>query len=572
MGDGLKKGSFDELVAGIGADERKYLLAKLKKNKGAGITVLKPLQETADSASLETAFQNESILYKFILWLRSIMGKKSKLELYNADLVSGIARKINKEHPGVIANNSRLLQSLFYEKLKELKESADFFKTYFSIFNDRPGRFYVFMSTFIAPEIAEKINQEADPYLLPFDKELTSDMRISLIKKMDAILKDIQPKTRSVLYASIRSILWLKQFTELPFIHFISQFTAIASEDYTCPYDNAEDDYPAFARTLSNPASIPTEALQALFMFPQRKNAKTAVAEGELEEAMQDFISRALSSISMIQMFISSVPLSLLGKVIFNDYNWQPDSTGGGEDWFIKFKEEWKVIFDSRWNEWLRDRKKAQLASVLKANFGISNFPEIPYTPWRDLWGGLPFKCEMTGGFLAWFAENQFNDVMQVLNTIILEGVFADNNNRNELSEALNNFADVNQHVSTFVYSLSEQGALGSVFKKIQAEGVRTMQNLALADSTIFTAVTSIRAWGKDFCEACRTIDRIFGRIFEDSKVKDYAGLQNISTIKGRENKDFREKMHAVRHTLDQAKFIITEIEPLDLPGVEKSY
>ena len=70
MGDGLKKGSFDELVAGIGADERKYLLAKLKKNKGAGITVLKPLQETADSASLETAFQNESILYKFILWLR----------------------------------------------------------------------------------------------------------------------------------------------------------------------------------------------------------------------------------------------------------------------------------------------------------------------------------------------------------------------------------------------------------------------------------------------------------------------------------------------------------------------
>ena len=81
MGDGLKKGSFDELVAGIGADERKYLLAKLKKNKGSGITVLKPLQETADSASLETAFQNESILYKFIFVAAFDYGQKVKIRV-----------------------------------------------------------------------------------------------------------------------------------------------------------------------------------------------------------------------------------------------------------------------------------------------------------------------------------------------------------------------------------------------------------------------------------------------------------------------------------------------------------
>ena len=572
MGEALRKSSFDELVAGISADERKYLLSKINKNKGADIAVLQSLPEDNSITSLEASFKNESLLYKIVLWVRSVLGKKSKLELYNSDLVLNLSRKVNRNHPGIIDTGSGLLQSLFYEKLKELKVSADFFKTYFSVVNDNPGRFYVFMSTFIAPEISERINKEADPYLLPFDKELTSESRISLLKKMDMILKNNQPKTRGILYASVRSIIWLKQFTELPYAHFISQFTAVASENFTCPYASARADYSSFSTVLSNPISIPTEALQALFMFPQRKSAKPVVLDGEIEKSMQDFMAKALSSISMIQMFISTVPLLQLGKIIFNNYNWQSDSTGGGEDWFVKFKEEWKTIFDSRWNEWLRDRKKAQLSSVLKLRFNLPAFPEIPSAPWKYLWGGLPFKCEMTGGFLTWFAENKFDEIMQSLNPLVLEGVFLNNENRTELSEALNNFAGINQHIITFIYSLTEQGAIGSVFQKLKSDGVRSMKNQSLADSTILNAEISIRTWGKDFCEVCRVIERILSGIFDDNKPKGYAGLQNFTTIKGRENKDFREKLLAAREWLEQARFIITEVEPLDLPGNDSSY
>ena len=163
MGEALRKSSFDELVAGISADERKYLLSKINKNKGADIAVLQSLPEDNSITSLEASFKNESLLYKIVLWVRSVLGKKSKLELYNSDLVLNLSRKVNRNHPGIIDTGNGLLQSLFYEKLKELKVSADFFKTYFSVVNDDPGRFYVFMSTFIAPEISERINKEADP-------------------------------------------------------------------------------------------------------------------------------------------------------------------------------------------------------------------------------------------------------------------------------------------------------------------------------------------------------------------------------------------------------------------------
>ena len=86
---------------------------------------------------------------------------------------------------------------------------------------------------------------------------------------------------------------------------------------------------------------------------------------------MREYLSKAASNISMIQMFISTVPMSALGKVVYGDYDWKVEETGGGEDWFMKYKEEWKVFFDARWAAWLRDRKKAQLTGVLKDKFDL---------------------------------------------------------------------------------------------------------------------------------------------------------------------------------------------------------
>ena len=358
MNDDQHRSSFDELVAGISSDERKYLLAKINQNREQSFPLMQPLREETDNFTLDVKLNSESIFYKFFLWLRSLISKKQKIEIYNDDLVAGLARRINRNHPGIIDMSNGLILSLFFEKLKELKNAADFFKPYFSVFNENPGKFYVFMSTFIAPEIASSINAEADPYSIPFEREGSKELRASLIKKMEGILKDIPQKSRAVMYDSVKALNWLKRFTEIPYTHFLAQFTAIISEDYTCPFTNAQTDFEALANVLSDARSIPNEALEALFLFPQRKGGASVELDQDTEKSMRDFLSKSAASISMIQMFISTVPLLALGKVIFADYDWQIDNSGGAEDWFVKFKEEWKVVFDERWEAWLRDRKK----------------------------------------------------------------------------------------------------------------------------------------------------------------------------------------------------------------------
>lgn len=571
MNDDQHRGSFDELVAGISSDERKYLLAKINQNREHSFPLVQPAREETDGFTLDIKLNSESFLYKFFLWIRSLISKKHKLEIYNDDLIRMLARKINKNHPGIVDMQNGLILSLFYEKLKELKNAADFFKPYFNIFNENPGKFYVFMSTFIAPEIASSINAEADPYSVPFEKEGTKEVRSSLLKKLEGILKDIPQKSRAVMYDAVKSLNWLKRFSELPYTHFLAQFTAIVSENYTCPFTNVQTDFNALANVLSDARSIPNEALEALFLFPQRKGGATVELDQDTEKSMREFLSKSAAAISMVQMFISTVPFFALGKVIFSDYDWQIETFGGAEDWFVKFKEEWKIVFDERWESWLRDRKKSQLADVLMEKFGILSFPELPYRPWANLWGGVPFRCEMTGGFLYWFATVKYEEIIGVLNVLVLEGVFLNNDNRAEFSEAMNKFAEINHQVQLFGESLNEKGSVGSVFAKLIADHVRTLKGQNMVNSMILNAETSVRGWESSFCDCCRTIEKVLAGILDDEKTdKKYESIQNLMTIKGRENRAYRDNLQAEREVLLESRRILAEIEPLDLPKVEK--
>lgn len=571
MNDDQHRGSFDELVAGISSDERKYLLAKINQNREHSFPLVQTAREETDGFTLDIKLNSESFLYKLFLWIRSLISKKHKLEIYNDDLIRTLARKINKNHPGIVDMQNGLILSLFYEKLKELKNAADFFKPYFNIFNENPGKFYVFMSTFIAPEIASSINAEADPYSVPFEKEGTKEVRSSLLKKLEGILKDIPQKSRAVMYDAVKSLNWLKRFSELPYTHFLAQFTAIVSENYTCPFTNAQTDFNALANVLSDARSIPNEALEALFLFPQRKGGATVELDQDTEKSMREFLSKSAAGISMVQMFISTVPFFALGKVIFSDYDWQIETFGGAEDWFVKFKEEWKIVFDERWESWLRDRKKSQLADVLMEKFGILSFPELPYRPWANLWGGVPFRCEMTGGFLYWFATVKYEEIIGVLNVLVLEGVFLNNDNRAEFSEAMNKFAEINHQVQLFGESLNEKGSVGSVFAKLIADHVRTLKGQNMVNSMILNAETSVRGWESSFCDCCRTIEKVLAGILDDEKNdKKYESIQNLMTIKGRENRAYRDNLQAEREVLLESRRILAEIEPLDLPKVEK--
>ncbi len=559
------KNAFDKLVAGLNSEDRQSLLDRINQNSLSTIQAIEPEEDIPEKGiTLTEKFENESFFYKIILWIRSLFKQTLKEEIYNDDLMNNLAKRINKNHPGIVNHKMKALDYLFYERLQSLKEAADFFKPFFLLINENPGDFYVFLSSFVAPQLADTINSEADPFILPLTKDVGPETRTELAKRLDNILKEMDHLTKTSIYSAVTVTNWLQNFVQLPFIHFIAQFTNISGSIFTCPYKNAVNDFNQFVKVFSNIVPTQNEVLEAVFLFSQRNNLNENVQDKDVEKAVKEFLAKSKGYISIIQEFNSGVSIQKLGKVINNKYDWQCDSMTGAENWFNLFRNQWRKIQDIRWNDWKREQKKLTLSENLKMDFGLNEFPTLLYRPWLSLWNPVNFSCELTGGFLSWFATEKYDEISLPLNEVMMEGIFIRSENRIEYSEGINNFSNANANMRALLNKLSPKGDYGHVFNEIAQKQVTSLQIQNQINMMMTETENVIKDCIKLFGKGSRTIERVFHGFFDDSKDGIHEGLQNMSTIKGRDSSVFRERLIEIRDLLRKSLFYIAELEPID--------
>ena len=557
--------AFDRLVAGMTSEERSSMLEKINQDSVSVVQFIETENQVPEkSLSLHLRFKEESFFYRFFLWLRGIIEKRSSEKIYNEDVIASMARRLNRDHPGIVNHRNGLLDTVFYEHLKALKSASDFFKPYFAIIDDSPGDFYVFLSSFVAPELSEKINSEADPFSLDYSAEPTNDTRAMLLKNLDNILKNIDAGSKRDMYTAVSSVNWLRQFTRLPYIHFTSQFTNLTGSNYTCPYRNAVNDYAAFAAVFTNILPVKSEVLEAMLMFSQKKDLTKNAQDKDIERTVKEFLSKTNQYFASIQSFISSVPILKTGKIINADYDWLPGNIEGVEAWFPNFRSHWRKIIDVRWGDWLRERKKKNLENYLKNDFGLSEFPVLTYRPWQALWMRVPFSCELTGGFMSWFSENAYDDMIQTLNEVMMEGVFVRNENRIEYSEGLNLFVQSVSQIRELTDRLAPEGELGALFDEFATSRLRSFQVQNQIDSMMATTEGEIKDSVRKFSKGSRMMDKCLNGILSDEKDGVHDGLQNLGTIKGSQNRAWKDRLRKIWETLKKAQFYISELEPID--------
>lgn len=563
--DENRKSTFDRLVAGLNAEERTAMLSRLNSNGEKNIEIVNDSQQfDSFSGSLSLRLKNESIFYRFFLWLRSFFSKSSQESIYNEDVLLSMARKINREHPGIINPQGEYLDSLFFERLTSLKTAADFYKPYLYLIEESPGAFYVFLSSFVAPQLSDQINSVADPYNLPENTEPTNEIRTDLLRKLDDVLKNMQHGTKSKIYEAVKSVQWLTKFANLPFLHFIAQFTDIKDGVYTCPYVNAKVDFNIFASVFDSNLTVPNEVMEAIFLFSQKKEISGNFMTADIEASVKKFMSASASHFTNIKMFLNIVPVSTVGKIISKDYDWAPSTTGGGEDWNVKFRNQWRKIIEIRWTEYLRDQKRINLESGIQKDFGLEKFPELPNRPWVDLWGGMPFNCEMTGGFLGWYVSEVFPADQKMFNIVIMEGIFLRSENRTEFADALDKISKVAEAINKLLEDLDYKGVIGNTFEELSGSASRTFNAQNTAENLITKIESEIRGSAIDFCNAARIIETIFKGIFEEVNDGVHATMQNLNTLKGHENLRFKDDLREARNHIKQVLFYLSELEPIE--------
>jgi hypothetical protein len=557
--------TFDKLVSGLSFDDRQSLLERINKNSVPTVQLADNENFYQDKGSnLHIKYEGESFFYKIYLWFRSLLQKRTSEELYNDDVIAGIARKISHEHPGLLNHRTKCLDSLYFERLKALKTAADFFKPYVLNIENDPGDFYVFLSSFVAPEISEQINKEADPFSIPFSKEVSTEQKPELLRKLDGILNNLSNHSKSQLYTAVTSVNWLQHFCALPFLHFMAQFTNVSGSEFTCPYRNARTDYDLFASVFNDVRTFQNETLEAVFLFTAKKGITNNAQDKDVERAVKEFLIKANSNLSLIQMYMTCVPNIRLGKVISENYDWQPDNMPGAEAWFVAFRAQWRKIIEIRWKEWLRERKKSLLADSLSNDFSMNEFPTMEFEPWKNIFIPVNFNYELTGGFLSWFVTEHYGACSGPMNEVVTEGIFIKNENRAEYSEALNNFVHAVKEMENLLDLLSPNGEFGMRFEEINSSKIHSLQNQNSIDSMMRTVENNVRKIAVEFKENIKKILDVYHGFFDDDRDGQHETLQNWLTIKGRDNRLWRDKLGEIRELLKKFLFYIEELEPID--------
>ncbi|MBR5096252.1 MAG: hypothetical protein IK094_03995 [Treponema sp.] len=563
--------TFERLVSLISEDERKDLLDKMRPLEGdpdsRSLESVKDPSMRADEIVLEENLKQESIIYRLILWLRSILTSTTTQQLYNDDKIMSLFRKLNREYPGLVDYRGALLLGIFYEKLLELRKAADFFRPYLDVIYENIGGFYVFLGSIVAPEVTQRMNSEVDPMSLPIDREVTGELRASFLRKMDDVIKEIPSHRRAYLYQCAASVDWLYQFTRLPFERFVSAFANGLSDSQVARFESVTSELNAFSKVLCNGKSMPAEAFESIYLFSAKKMVPASSEAKDEDSRAKEFMDKANSFFTIIHMFINSVPLRYVNKVVYNNIQWQPEQFSGAEDWFAKYKDHWKKLFDEQWNAWLKEKRRVGLNKRLKENFDIESVPLLPDRPWAQMWGGIDFHYENTAGFLLWFVSKKQNEVVEPLKILLLEGQFVNKDNRAEFANTLNELSQISSRMYSFEEDISNKGQTGMVFEKLASEHLRTLAAQSKIDTLIIEKEAIVKSTKNSFCDQARSVLNILNGVFAEKKDTRYDGIQNLASIQGSQNANFRASLMKSKTVFAAALDVLKELEQIDIPG-----
>lgn len=569
---------FDNLVTSISQGERIEILKHLQETSSSDAQCLiSDAQRSDEQVDLKEKLTQESFLTRLWLHIKALFSSNDIENVYNRYLLTDIAKSVEKDYPDLIDFKHNNLLTLFYTKLRELKGVAEFFKPMIIVYEENPCSFYILLSSLIIPEIHEQIDNEVSPYSLPFEREVTNELRTSLLRKMDEIIQKIPSEQKNKFYACIKAVEWLKSFTKLPFDRFLTRFVTLLTGSFTCPIDSASYDLGIVSKVLTNGVQLHTEVFEALYLLNQQNLIELKAKQEDFDEqqsdsetvnqstAIEQFMNKALDQVSLIKMFITTIPLKKITSIANNSSIWQAEKLDGVEDWFVKYKSYWKKIFDQKWSLWLKDRRKALVEIRVLDLFKTDDYPRIPNRPWLEIWGGIDFSYEYSVGFLFAFFEQLYPNYNKTLKTLMIEGEFSNRENRVEYTDTYNLLNHLSQSMVEFNEKLSSKGIYGSSFANIIKESIRTIQGQNRINNLMNTIESEANSLLSQFSEATRSLQLILGGILLESKDSRYGVLSNMASVQGSNNSIFRINLQTVRHSFIECLDLLLEIEAVEM-------
>jgi hypothetical protein len=465
---------FGRLAAELSLKERKELLDKLNgySTFSRGLLYEDP-KNTVFAMSAKKYYHRLPwyIRLKFII-IGFFNGNPPKKVFENYQ-IARVGKIINGLALNLYDYRRNLLLPNFYEKLLQLKKEARFFyDTLNRSINQDKGAFYAFLASLEMEGIHLRIINGINPDQLAAHNPALpeGELRQMALNNLEQSLMFIKEDEKSRMYANVRSLNYLKALSTFFFDRIILSFTNHADGRFVCEGYLAADTLMALQDVLFSLKHAPPMALlESLFVFCIQEHP--ASPPSDIKTEIQTLLSMAESALMIIRDFNREVPLTLILRCIRRNMELVPKDIGGGEDWFVAYREYWKRQIDDQFNTYKRNCRYNELVSTIHRYFKRSNLKTLHYVLSPNNPDGFPLHDILALSFLiTFYSDNVMSNIDQILRTILIEGKFDSPESQSRFSEVYTELIQFNDAILQFESRISPAGEYGMYYFSPRSE------------------------------------------------------------------------------------------------------
>lgn len=561
--------TFDQLVKSLSKEETQSLLANIS-------TAMKDITSDVQENQRENYLSNvnfkqkpafklseEPFLIRLWISFRSFLRSIPVDTLYGEELLKRLGKNLRRTAGNYIIVHKNIYTKEFYESLKNLRKTQNFFSSIISLYDSSKGSFYMLLSSFVAPMAYEKLMKETNPFSVKIGSEVSGTIRTNFLRKIDGVFSNLTDEEKAEMYKTAQGLAWMRSFCDLPLDKTLLRFSIISDAEIICPTLTIQPEMEILSSILCSKKNIPHNLLKTLFLLQSQE--KIPKDELKLKHAADEFVRQAIEALSNIKKFMAEVPIVDITRYIKKDISWIPYNIEGGEDWFIYFKQAWYERFNQKWATWSYEQKKynikVQMLNLLKAD----ELEMLKFSPWKNLWVECSFKKEFQFLFLKTFFTSFYTEKISIpLKTILVEGNFYRRENLNEYTTSYNILEHRKGEFDNYENRLSPAGDIGIAFAKIKDEKTATLKNKNQIEALMRTVELEAKQLLNATIEAIKSIDEILTGIIGGGKTSIYATLTNWANISGSKGGKFRDEIETVRNQIHKTVELFLLAEKLE--------
>ncbi len=557
--------NFDKLVKELSHGERREMMDKLKSSLSVSDEPLLLDDELPEEVDAEKVYAMLGLWRKFLLFLQTIFSGTGRQEVLEQLLLRRLGRSVEHRASGIVDITRERLLPAFHQDLTGLKEAADFLQPFLvrALGKDRQ-EFIAFLTGIELPEIQDRILRETDPEQA-FSSGLQqseAEMRRELLYRLETSLSQISEKERAILYQDIRLLHHLMALCRVPFGKLLGCFHL--SEDaqpLPCALRDPKDHLVELENVLAGMRVPPTaQLLEALFLFTRPEKGKEP--DEEMEERIRNQIRSAEDLFQKIRQFNRKIPLRDLIRYIRRDLNWLPAQSGGGEDWFVLYRQFWQQRIETRLHGYVTSLRIEDLERQAEEYIGEEG-TSVSLRFYRDeeLGAGIRAKFRRSLGFLFRFSRTVFVPAMnRHLKVLLMEGEFYKKENRTEFTDSYNGLLSLEGNIQRLEERFSSGGDIGTALVQIRKEIIPP----AVRQKKIQAVISGGDREAERICSRAFEHMRILKDVLEGILYGQVGGhfdtLANFSSIGGKGNAAFLKNLDTVMRKLEEAARILGEI------------